>query len=451
MPELRMLNHAHSPLPQNIEFITAQYDLKRTILQSTHLGENPASARDRLIQCLQEAKECIVTVLENEPFRNLSHLELENFDRDFHEESQLIRLANFLMQGYLNPFKALVFNGQDSIQLAVGGNRLKKISRRLYDAVEQFTAVYQSIDELQFLLAKTFPGYPSTSYQKAAKSLLILNAWGKTSRQHQADSLFFDMAQSLLKSTMRDGRVRLGLFVCPPVDFSRLSGKTPEQYLGINMHGSVLSRHIAELRHLFGNLESAGIHIELSTFIGDTDEEDYLWQGIARPHHLDEAQLEIRRKALVHSVKAYLSEEVSRGGKAQPRVIRESSVQVLRFSAMSPSKTARSIYQSVIQHPLKHFTKSDIEAERIIMERLWQPGVYYDGLTAPEHSAMTKIIVHKFATYAMQGVMLWDHDSDIVLIQTERPPLLRSKMLNAGRTELRLPSLAAVNLFDFES
>ena len=81
------------------------------------------------------------------------------------------------------------------------------------------------------------------------------------------------------------------------------------------------------------------------------------------------------------------------------------------------------------------------------MKELWQPGSYYDGLPQPDDVGFLRIIVEKFATYAMQGVFLCDHDPRLILIQAERPPLLRTRMLNAGRRHLWLPELPMVQLY----
>jgi hypothetical protein len=342
------------------------------------------------------------------------------------------------LRAHLDRFKAMVFNGAQSVKLPISGNRINKVSRRLCEAAERFESVSAPIRALAARLAEQFPDYPRAICERAAAALLVIDEWGETSPPaHPGENHSPELARNILDGLTREGKIRLGLFVCTPVDFTRLSGEQPEKYLLVDMHGSVLSRQVDRLRDLLRGLEGAEVGVELLAMIGDTDEEDYLWHGVSRPSRLDPAALDARRDELVRSVAAYVTE----------RVISAQAAQVVRLSSIPASPRARDIYAAVIAEPRKYFDQRDLDAEIAIMKELWLPGSYYQGLEHPDDATLAKIVVHKFATYALQGVLLHERDPRLLLIQTERPPALRSKMLNAGRESLGLAPLTSLNFF----
>ncbi|MEU2061863.1 hypothetical protein [Streptomyces sp. NPDC013455] len=343
------------------------------------------------------------------------------------ERRALTEHAHTLLHTYLDRFMGMVFNGEESVRLPVGGKRLKKVSRRLHDAVEECAAAYAPVTDLAGVLAQEHPGFAAATYERVSAALLVLAAWDAS---HTGPT--GELTGSLLRSVERDGRIRLGLFVCPPVDFTRIDGERPETYLRDHMHGSVLSRLAGRLRELFLGLADAGVEVELRTLIGDTDEDDYLWYGVPAPAHLDRVALDARREALVTTVARYLTEEVPGARGPRPRVFRGAALTVQRLSATAPSTECRNVYESVLADPAAHFDRRDVDAEMAIMRGLWEPGSYYEGLPEPDDATLAAIVVRKFATYAMQGRLLRELEPDLVLVQTERPPLLRSRMLNAG-------------------
>ncbi|MFF4697183.1 hypothetical protein [Streptomyces chattanoogensis] len=385
------------------------------------IGDALAAARSLLVQRIEEAREAIGTVLADAP-GDYPALPVRPPDGE-----PLAHHAHFLLSAYLHPFMSTVFNGEESVRLPVSGKRLKKVTRRLHDAVEEFAARYAPVSALAERLAEEHSGFRAATYERTAAAVLVLTAWDAS-----AVSPTTERARSLLASVERDGRIRLALFVCPPVDFTRINGDRPERYLRDHMHGSVLSRLAGRLRELFRGLDGAGVEADLRTLIGDTDEDDYLWYGVPAPANLDRLALDARREALLGVVADYLTEEVPGARGEHPRVFGGGTLTVQRLSAIAPSTECRNVYASVLATPYDHFDQRDIEAEKAIMRGLWEPGSYYTGLPEPDDDTLTAIVLRKFATYAMQGRLLRELEPDLVLVQTERPPLLRGRMLNAG-------------------
>ncbi|AXE22217.1 hypothetical protein C0216_01060 [Streptomyces globosus] len=403
------------------------------------VGDAWANARSLLRRRVDEAHDVVDAVLAEAPavFPDVPPAPADRRSLEEH--------ARTLLRTYLDPFMALVFNGEQSVRFAVSGKRLKKVARRLHDALEECAAAFEPAERLAGALAEEYPHFLPDTYDGVSAALLVLAAWDASHRHPTRE-----LTESLLRSVERDGRIRLGLFVCPPVDFTRLHGERPELYVRDHMHGSVLSRLAGRLRELFRGLEGAQVEVELRAIVGDTDEDDYLWYGVPAPAHLDRVALDARREALVTTVANYLTEEVSAPRGGQPRIFRGTALTVQRLSAMAPSAESRNVYAAVLANPLAYFDRRDVEAEKGIMRGLWEPGSYYEGLSQPDDATLADIVVRKFATYAMQGRMLHELDPDMVLVQTERPPLLRARMLNAGWDQTGRSPLPTVEFFEPE-
>ncbi|WP_030022445.1 hypothetical protein [Streptomyces monomycini] len=401
------------------------------------IGDALAAARTQLDLRVDEAREAINAVLPTAPGSPAALPPVPV------EPRLVLEHAHFLLSTYLDSFLAAVFNGDQSVRLPVSGKRLKKVSRRLRDAIEEFVARREPVATLAEVLADGHPGLCPATYERTAAAMLVLAAWDASHMSPTAER-----TESLLRSVDREGRVRLALFVCPPVDFTQINGERPELYLLDHMHGSVLSRLAGRLRELFRGLECAGVEVELLALIGDTDEDDYLWSGIPVPARLDRLALDARREALIDAVADYLTEEIpGPRGSTHPRVFSGKSLTVQRLSAMAPSTGCQEVYACVLEAPFAYFDQRDLDAEAAIMRGLWGPGSYYDGLPEPDAEALAGIIVRKFATYAMQGRLLREIDPDLVLIQTERPPLLRARMLNVGWDKSGCSPLPTADLF----
>lgn len=385
------------------------------VLAHENIGDELAEARRLLAQAIAQARS-VVRAVEAPP----------SAERSIDEARAL--------KARLDRFKGLVFAGAQSVKLAVSGNQINKASRRLCEAIERALALEARVDARAADLARAMPGHARETYARAAAALLVLEGWDA------APDVPPNRAPHVVASLAREGRLRLALFVCPPVDFGRLAGDRPELYVRTDMHGSVLSRHVDRLRDLFRGLEGAGIDVDLLAIVGDTDEEDYLWTGTPRPARLDRVALDARRDALVASVAAYIVEPVG-ARRDRPRILANERVRVTRMSAFAPSPEARGAYDAIVAAPTRFFDRDDVQAELAIMRWLFEPGSYYEGIAQPDDATLARIVVHKFATYAMQGVTLREIEPSLLLIQTERPARLRSKMLDAARRDAPLPTV----------
>lgn len=359
------------------------------------------------------------------------------------EEVPALADAVFLMQG-LRYAKNMVFAGAESIDIGIGGQRVNKVSKRLYCATEGYEAAQSAVSALSGVLEEGYPGFREDTYELAARALISTTEWDQAALDQLEAAPY---ARNMLLSLENDGAVSFTLFVCPPVEFGYLSGDQPEEYLRTSMRESLLSRQAEDLQRLFGNLERAKVPVRLTVVIGDADENDYIWPAIGRPANLSEDKLAPRREELRKSVVEYLSQSIKSPQGSVPRIITAEQVEVISLAATRMPPAAERIYSEFVSNPEKlarQLRQLDYQDERARMLELWTPGDYYDGLPQPDERQLERVVLMKFAAYAMQGVYLSERVPNSVLIQTERPPLLRTRMMNTGRRSLEIPEIPAI-------
>jgi hypothetical protein len=345
----------------------------------------------------------------------------------------------------LKNLKALVFNGTESVDIGVSGGRLNKVSKRLCVALETQTFLQSLAAEWQRAAEEVAPGYSLATYSQAARAAIVLKQWNGVNNSETEVANPALLIASAVRSLAETGKLSLTFFICPPVDFSALLGQRPEEYFGTDMRGSLLSRQIGRLNKLAAALAAAEVPANINAVIGDTDEDAYIWPVLGKPAALDEMRLDERRLALRDAAQIYCERGLSPA--ASSRLTSsdfKSLITVTGLSRFAASLRADAVFEDVIGGAEQFFSVDEVAAEKNRMRELWKEGDYYTGLRNPSEVELEKIVVRKFAAYAQQGVLLYERDPNSILIQTERPAQLRTKMLNVGRNLLGLSTLPAV-------
>ncbi|MBN8550708.1 MAG: hypothetical protein J0M12_15445 [Deltaproteobacteria bacterium] len=361
------------------------------------------------------------------------------------EEVSPLLDAEFLIEG-MRFAKDMVFRDNNRIDIGMGGGKVNKVSRRLFSATEGYVAAVAAIGSVADGLEESFSGFREETYLRAAKGLIALSEWDQGAGAQDLAALPY--ALQALRALENDGTLSLTLFVCPPVEFGYLQSQDPELYFRTELSESLLSKQVADLKRLFLSLEQSGIPAKLNVLIGDADEDDYIWPVLGRPGNLPAEQLQPRKVDLRENVVRYLSSPAGRTGNEGPRVTSAQQLDVVSLAGTEMSCRALGIYENFVADPAKFFQPffraGDVDEERQRMRELWQVGDYYSGLPQPSSQQLERIIERKFAAYAMQGVFIQERSPDTILVQTERPPFLRTRMLNAGRSALGMESLPAI-------
>lgn len=362
-------------------------------------------------------------------------------------EVPLLEDAAFLIEG-MRQAKDMVFRDENRVDIGVGGGRVNKVSRRLFCATEGYEAALTAIYLLGGALEERYAGFSPQTYFTAAKAILSIAEWDKMGWGTLEGAPY---ALNVLRGVEQEGAVSLTLFVCPPAEFGYLRSDEPELYLRTSVQGSLLSAQAPDLRELFVNLKRSGVPIQLNVLIGDADENDYIWPALGKPAALSEEKLAPRREELAAAVRSYVLDKIAQTKAGQ--LLSEGQINVISLAATAMPDEAAQTYVRFVEEPQvmgRYLRQFDLQDERDRMLELWQPGDYYDGLPRPEDRQLDDIILRKFAAYAMQGVYLGSAAPNSILIQTERPPLMRTRMMNTGRNVLSMPEIPAIyqNLSD---
>lgn len=354
-----------------------------------------------------------------------------------------------VLRSSLKRLQDIAFGSDVPVDVGLSANRLNKTVKRLATAAEVYADLNRGFAELVSSLRDRYPGYGEGTYEKSVDALIAFSAWDKAvtcPEDYLNGSL---VAPLVLDSIERGGPIKLLLFVCPPVDFSLLQSDTPESYFRISFTDSLLSRQRTDLTKLVTALTAAAIDVKLEVVIGDNDEERYIWPVIGDRCAVDVSKMAVRREALRQAAEEYLASPLERKkDDVRPPVIDRSALGVCSGAALESLSAAEEIYNVMTTTPGSYIDETDLEAEKQRMRQLWRPGDYYSGLPEPSDAQLEEIVARKFATYAAQGLIMQERDPNLILLQTERPALLRTKMLNAGREARGIQPIPALYMFE---
>ncbi len=395
-----------------------------TDLFATQYAENV----ELLNRALFDAKTVVTTVQANLSDAELSQL-LSQSELSSIEEARVLRQA-------LKRTQDLAFG--EGCDVGISSGKLNRTSKKLTNALESFFELERAVESVSSVLAEEFPGFKPTEYKKAALALFVLVDRDSNPAKGSARERAGAIGLPLLEALRESGRIELLLFVCPPVEFEYLKSDQPELYIRTSMEQSLLARQMKELIRLNQSLDKVGVEWSLKALIGDNDEREYIFPVLDCQTKLSEDQLTFRKSKLKQSVESYLLDRL--GGANLPKV------EVVSLSQAGFTPRAEYMRESVSEKFKGYYLDIEIDQEKSRMLELWRPGSYYDGIPCPINGELDKIVALKFAAYAAQGVFIAERYPNCLLIQTEFPSRLRTKMLNVGRRELGLPALDGIYL-----
>lgn len=339
---------------------------------------------------------------------------------------------------------------QSGAELPISVGRISRALGKLRTAAEAYEPFDSLVYELASAVSEQSPEqYPDRVYLQVAKTLVVLGLWEWENAQVDRDLTRHEAIPTLLRNLGRDEPVAFSFFICPPAYYPALCMERPEQYYPTCVEGSFLQSQAPALRDLTERLRRIGVPARIVAVIGDCDEVDYLWPVLGPPSSLTSVSVceavEERKSQFQEAVFRYLE----RSG-----IAAATDISVLRLSRLKPPFRAQLDAEcanrlDTIANDPRWFNERDRYLETQRMEELWAPGSYYEGLPAPSEEQLAEIVRRKFAAYAEEGLLLGGlpGTADSILIQLEKPPLLRNRMLNAAREMRGSPSWPALLLY----
>lgn len=337
-----------------------------------------------------------------------------------------IRLSTQIVAVLQTLQSEIVNKSIEKIDLSVSQIKRRKVA--LLKAITPYAELSKILRQTAAVLRKEDkePASSNLVYTKSARAVVALSIWEEVCSGVEELPWQREYAKQILESYKIDEKFKLCLYVCPPVDFGMLKTEDPEFYFGTQVSGgrSFLSGQIGRLASLISICGRFGVNFDLQVIIGDQDEEKYIWPVLGVPKDLDQDKLIQRKNSLRKNVEEYLLKKLN---------IASENLFVSSLSEVSESSFLDDLNLFSANSGL---TNEDINTEIQRMQALWElrePGTcpYYEGLDIPTTEMLRKIVLLKFLSYANDGLLAITQGS--VIIQAEKPPKLRTKMLNAGR------------------
>ncbi len=359
-------------------------------------------------------------------------------------------LWNELRQSYMGTYdeNQVASENKELRRTAQAPKIVRTTALQLINSIEITEDLCGATRKVRRTLEACFPNYPEDIYTQASHACIALHEW----RQHSckaSNHLSFNLmdetqrAKMFLDSLHLTGQLNFLLFVCPTVDFSLLQSDTPEDYVQTSLKGSFLLSQTSSLVNLIEKfLVPTGVRVALTVTVGDSDEEDYMWpalwsilQPTLKKTTLDFEKLTERRRLFLSAVQSHLS-----------MALPHAWLTVRSLAELPRGGTTQILSERVKERLTEFFEPDDISREKERMRELWRPQQYYADLPTPTSDQLSTIVADKFAAYAAHGLLTLQENPHLVLIQTEFPSLLRTKMINAGRNALSYPLLPAIYL-----
>lgn len=344
---------------------------------------------------------------------------------------ELLRVNAARLWCVLSDAKKLQVNAPEKVTLTA--NWLIKKSKALVSKSEALSLYMTTLNCIADTLQFNSSGYFSSSYSLASRAWLALRDWDKAG--DNGARVDQSLGKSLVRSIGRDGYISLAVFVCPPMEYSSLQTESPENYIRLSFTSSFLEKQLVDFRALNQSLKKFDVPVRWRFILADTDDDDYLWPILGRPENLSGINFENRWNQLLDILRKYLT-------KGENAALDSSNLDVKLLSQIPPGEDGLFVTKNIIERPLQFFSESELANEKKRMGELWS--TYYFALREPTDDELTNIIYRKWAAYACQGVMVAEHFRDSVLIITEQPPLLRTRMFNNGLAALKARQLPVV-------
>ena len=314
-------------------------------------------------------------------------------------------------------------------------SEVKRSKKSLLSALEPYAATAAVLRKVGATLRKNDvdPKADNLSYAWAARALTVLSLWESNYSGLKESPWEREYAKQVLKSYKKGENPRLFIFVNPSFDFRMLQTDKPELYFSTDISKSLNSQRerFVDLLEISKRL---GVEFDFEIAIADRKDDAYIWPNFKVPEGLDRRLVWERKKVLRDKVEKFFVEKI---GFDQTRL------NVNRLSSLIGSICVGMevlagdwLAEGMKSAETCGLTRGDLKQEVLLMKKLWEnteigADLYLQGLPIPDEQQLKNVALDKFNAYAREALL--DITENSILIQTEKPPRLRTRMFNAGR------------------
>lgn len=220
-----------------------------------------------------------------------------------------------------------------------------------------------------------------------------------------------ELAIDIYNGLSENGCVSLGIFSCPEISTEFLTTSKPDSYIRTEAIRTTATANPKPIVWITDVLNALEIPLELKIIVGEKDEESYIFP-VTGNFGVNTSQLNQRREKYRSDFKNLCT-----------RVFPKTPFDVIGWSE---------IENILPKSNINILETQDIKEEARRISSFFDSGGYYYGLPKPDMNGLLNIAKLKMREYSKQGLVIKQLYPNLILLQNEVPPLLRTRMLNAS-------------------
>ncbi|KKU56395.1 hypothetical protein A3H89_01660 [Candidatus Amesbacteria bacterium RIFCSPLOWO2_02_FULL_48_11] len=219
--------------------------------------------------------------------------------------------------------------------------------------------------------------------------------------------------------------LNLVIFTCSTINDSYLfNSKRPWKYVSVNPIGNNLEPDLPTLKKLISQLQSI-YPVEVKIIIGNTDPYYIFTQSFSilkSPTDSLWPKYETRWKQYKKNLNIWLKDQEVRNFQVVNWRQWEKDLQ------LKTGISFETIFNTLLPQIKAYFSSTDFRWEIRRLKLAFGPGKYFPNLIVPPPSTLDIWVKRKFTEYLLQGFFIYLFFPNAILLQNEKPSLLRSKM-----------------------
>lgn len=234
--------------------------------------------------------------------------------------------------------------------------------------------------------------------------------------------------ENRIQSVVENGEtLNLISFTCSTINSEYLfNEEEPWMYVNTDPAGNNLTEDMEAVAQLLASVREQYPNTQLSILIGNTDPYYiYLQQFKNFPDRKAELWKEFNTRW--ETYKAALEEWIAESYPTVNATV-YSWYQLERDIEQREKRSFESEYEAVLNRLDDLVPAEDLEWELNKLQTHFGPGKYFENLEAPELPLLQDWVRRKFSEYMVQGLWIYEQFPNGILLQNEKPTVLRSRM-----------------------
>jgi len=234
--------------------------------------------------------------------------------------------------------------------------------------------------------------------------------------------------ESIVRSIRLNKPIRFIIFTCSVINSEVLYDNINfDKYIRLSAKGNNLEENIPILKQMFSVLNKNNIRSELIILIGNTDPY-YIYsrqindlEGVSKSEYLK--KFNIRWTKYKNLLNSWLKKSIPE--------INFKLISWFEFETQMSDKYGFNFeyqFNKILIEINRYFALRDFQKEFKKLKNAFGKGKYFEKLDCPSEKILKDWIKRKFCEYAVQGLWIKLFFLDAILIQNEKPALLRYKM-----------------------